>query len=82
MRSGHGLAPGSVAMENVLVTTEVIAVTLLTFILALVIEPLLVMAVLGLAKKAAQRHASQPAPEPQIAELRLLAAGPKNSHQD
>ncbi len=82
MRSGHGLAPGSVAMENVLVTTEVIAVTLLTFILALVIEPLLVMAVLGLAKKAAQRHASQPAPKPRVAELRLLAAGPKNSHQD
>lgn len=69
-------------MENILVTTEVIAVTLLTFILALVIEPLLVMAVLGLAKKAAQRHASRPAPEPRVAELRLLAAGPKNSHQD
>lgn len=69
-------------MERLLVTTEVIAVTLLTFILALVIEPLLVMAVLGLAKKAAQRHPPQPAPEPQIAELRLLATGPKNSSQD
>ncbi len=53
-------------MENLLVTTEVIAVTLLTFILALVIEPLLVMAVLGLARKAAQRRPLQPAPEPQI----------------
>ena len=42
-------------MENLLITTEVIAATLLSFILALVIEPLLVMAVLGLAKKAAQR---------------------------
>ena len=69
-------------MENVLVTTEVIAVTLLTFILALVIEPLLVMAVLGLAKKAAQRRPPQPVREPQVAELRLLAAGPKNSSQD
>jgi len=69
-------------MENVLVTTEVIAVTTLTFILALVIEPLLVMAVLGLAKKAAQRHARQPAHEPQPAELRLLATSPKNSAQD
>ncbi|MFZ3212166.1 MAG: hypothetical protein WA188_11695 [Terriglobales bacterium] len=68
-------------MENVLVTTEVIAVTLLTFILALVIEPLLVMAVLALAKKAARRP-PQPAPEPRIAELRLLATGPKNSSQD
>ena len=69
-------------MENVLVTTEVIAVTLLTFILALVIEPLLVMAVLGLAKKAARRRPSQPACEPQVTELRLLATGPKNSSQD
>ncbi len=69
-------------MENVLVTTEVIAVTLLTFILALVIEPLLVMAVLGLAKKAAQCRPPQPACEPQVAELRLLATGPKNSSQD
>ena len=69
-------------MENVLMTTEVIAVTLLTFILALVIEPLLVMAVLSLAKKAAQRRTPQPAPEPRVAELRLLATGPKNSSQD
>jgi hypothetical protein len=69
-------------MENVLVTTELIVVTLLTFILALVIEPLLVMAVLGLAKKAAQHHASQPAHEPPIAELRLLATGPKSSPRD
>jgi len=88
-------------MESLLVTTEVIAVTVLTFILALVIEPLLVMAVLGLAKKAAQCRSPQPAREPQveadarrlsrgpksraergIAELRLLATGPKNSSQD
>ncbi len=69
-------------MERLLVTTEVIAVTLLTFILALVIEPLLVMAVLGLAKKAAQRHATQPAPELQPVELRLLATGPKNSSRE
>ena len=69
-------------MENVLVTTEVIAVTLLTFILALVIEPLLVMAVLGLARKAAQSRPLRPASEPQVAELRLLATGPKNSSQD
>jgi len=70
-------------MENVLVTGEVIAVTLLTFILALVIEPLLVMGVLALAKKAAQAHSLQPAAdEPRAAELRLLAAGPKNSPQD
>jgi len=69
-------------MENVLVTTEVIAVTLLTFILALVIEPLLVMAVLALAKKAAQARPLQPAVQPQVAELRLLATGPKNLSQD
>ena len=69
-------------MDNLLVTTEIVAVTVLTFILALVIEPLLVMAVLGLAKKAAQRRPPQPAPEPQVAELRLLATGPKNSSQD
>jgi len=69
-------------MENVLVTGEVIAVTLLTFILALVIEPLLVMAVLALAKRAAQSRPVQPAAEPRVAELRLLAAGPKNSSQE
>lgn len=66
-------------MENVVITTEVIAATLLSFVLALVIEPLLVMAVLGLAKKAAQGRAPQPACEPQPAELGLLAAGPKSS---
>lgn len=66
-------------MENVVITTEVIAATLLSFMLALVIEPLLVMAVLGLAKKAAQGHASQAGREPQPAELRLLATGPKSS---
>jgi hypothetical protein len=65
-------------MENLLITTEIIAATLLSFILALVIEPLLVMAVLGLAKKAAQHHARRPAHEPPIAELRLLATGPKS----
>jgi len=64
-------------MEHVLVTTEVIAVTLLTFILALVIEPLLVMAVLALAKKAAQSRPLQTAVEPQVAELRLLATDSK-----
>jgi hypothetical protein len=69
-------------MESLLVTAEIVAVTLLTFILALVIEPLLVMAVLGLAKKAAQHRPPQPAREPQVAELRLLATGPKNSSQD
>jgi hypothetical protein len=69
-------------MEDLLITTEIIAATVLSFILALVIEPLLVMAVLGLAKKAAQRRPPQPAPEPQVAELRLLATGPKNSSQD
>ena len=66
-------------MENVLITTEVIAVTLLTFILALVIEPLLVMAVLGLANKAAQRRPPQPAPEPQVeADARRLSRTPKS----
>ena len=69
-------------MDNVLITTEIIAATLLSFILALVIEPLLVMAVLGLAKKAAQCRAPQPAPEMQPAELRLLATGPKSSSRD
>jgi len=64
-------------MDNLLVTTEIVAVTVLTFILALVIEPLLVMAVLGLARKAAERRPLRPAPEPQIAELGLLATGPK-----
>jgi len=66
-------------MENALITTEIVAVTLMSFLLALVIQPLLVMAVLGLAKKAAQCRAPQPAREPQPAELRLLAAGPKSS---
>jgi hypothetical protein len=69
-------------MESLLVTTEVIVVTVLTFILALVIEPLLVMTVLGRARKAAQRRPPQPAREPRVAELRLLATGPKNSSQD
>lgn len=69
-------------MENALITTEIIAVTLLSFILALVIEPLLVMAVLGLAKKAAQCRVAQPAHEPQPAELRLLATGPKGSSRN
>ena len=69
-------------MERVLVTTEVIVVTLLTFIVALAIEPLLVMAVLGLAKKAAQYRPPRPVPEPQVAELRLLATGPKSSPRD
>ncbi len=70
-------------MERLLVTTEVIAVTVLTFILALVIEPLLVMAILGLAKKAAQRRPPrQGGREPLAAELRLLATGPKSSPQD
>ena len=54
--------------------------TLLTFILALVIEPLLVMAVLP--SRQAARRPPQPARDPQIAELRLLAIGPKNSFQD
>jgi hypothetical protein len=69
-------------MDNLLVTTEIIAVTVLTFILALVIEPLLVMAVLGLARKAAQSRPLRPAPVPRVAELRLLATGPKSSPQD
>jgi len=64
-------------MESVLVTTEIVAVTMLTLILALVIEPLMVMAVLGLANKAAQSRLLRPAPEPRVAELRLLATGPK-----
>jgi hypothetical protein len=69
-------------MESLLVTTEIVAVTVLTFIVALVIEPLLVMAVLGLARKAAQCRPPRPAPEPQIADLRLLATAPKSSPQD
>ena len=69
-------------MESLLVNTEIVAVTLLTFVLALVIEPLLVMAVLGLASKAAQRRPLRPAPEARVAELRLLAAGPQSSPQD
>jgi hypothetical protein len=73
-------------MESLLVTSEVIAVTLLTFILALVVQPLLVMAVLGLARRAAQcrpraREPQSPA-ERGIAELRMLATGPKSSSQD
>jgi hypothetical protein len=69
-------------MEDLLITTEIIAATLLSFILALAIEPLLVMAVLGLAKKAAQRRPPHPPRETPVAELRLLATGPKNSSQD
>jgi hypothetical protein len=69
-------------MESLLVNTEIVTVTLLTFILALTIEPLLVMGVLALARKAAQSRPLQPAPEPRAAELRLLAAGPKSSPQD
>ena len=68
-------------MENLLVTTEIVAVTALSFVLALVIEPLLVMAVLALARKAAQRT-PRSEPEPQVAELRLLATGPKSSPQN
>jgi hypothetical protein len=70
-------------MERLLVTTEVIVVTVLTFILALVIQPLLVMAVLGLARKAAEfRPPRQVGCERQVAELRLLATGPKSSPRD
>jgi hypothetical protein len=68
-------------MESLLVTSEVIVVTLLTFLLALAVEPLLVMAVLALAKKG-MRRPPQPSPEPQVAELRLLATGPKNLPRD
>ena len=68
-------------MESLLVTTEIVAMTVLTFILALVIEPLLVMAVLGLARKAAQCRLLQPSREP-AADLRLLAAGPESSPRD
>ena len=64
-------------MESVLVTTEIVAVTMLTLILALVIEPLMVMAVLGLANKAAQSRLPHPASEPRVADLRLLATGPE-----
>jgi len=64
-------------MENTLITTEIIAATLLSFMLALLIEPLLVMGVLALAKKAAQRRPPIPAPEAPIAELGSLATGPK-----
>ena len=69
-------------MESLLVTTEIVAVTVLTFIVALVIEPLLVMAVLGLARKAALCRPLQPAREPAVSELRLLATGPKSSPHD
>jgi hypothetical protein len=69
-------------MESLLVTTEVVAVTVLTFLLALALEPLLIMAVLALAKKGMRRWPPQPRPEPQISELRLLSAGPKNSPRD
>jgi len=71
-------------MESLLVNTEIVAVTVLTFILALTIEPLLVMAVLALAKKAGRARPLQPVPavEPCVAELRLLATGPKNLSQD
>jgi hypothetical protein len=47
-------------MERLLVTTTVVVVSLLTFIVALTIEPLLVMAVLGLVKKAARFRPPQP----------------------
>ena len=69
-------------MESTLITTEIIAVTLLSFLLALLIEPLLVMAVLGLASKAAHCRPPRTTPEPSVAELRLLATGPKSSPQD
>ncbi len=63
-------------METTLITTEIIVATLLSFLLALLIEPLLVIGVLALAKKAAQRRPT-PAPEAPIAELRRLATSPK-----
>ena len=66
-------------MENILVSTEIVAVTALTFILALLVEPLLVMAVLSLASKAAQCRPLRPASEPAAAELRLLAIEPESS---
>jgi len=69
-------------MENILVSTEIVAVTALTFILALLIEPLLVMAVLSLASKAARCRPLRPASEPSVAELRLLATGPNSSPRD
>ena len=69
-------------MESLLVTSEVIVVTALTFLLALAIEPLLVMAVLVLAKKGMRHWPPQRRPELKIAELCLLATGPKNSPRD
>ena len=66
-------------MESLLVTIEVVVVSVLTFLLALAIEPLLIMGVLALAKKGIRRWPPQPRPEPQLAEMRLLATGPKNS---
>jgi len=69
-------------METTLITTEIIVVTLLSFMLALLIEPLLVMGVLALVKKAAQCRPPQLAPEPAVTELQLLATKPKNSPRD
>ena len=65
-------------MESLLVNAEVIAVTALAFLLALVVQPLLVMAVLGIAKRAAEYRPPKPACEPRLAELRALATGPKD----
>jgi hypothetical protein len=66
-------------MENVLVYTEVVAVSVLSCLLALAIQPLLVMAVFGVARKAVRLRQPQAAVELNAAELRLIATGPKIS---
>lgn len=60
-------------METLLVNTEIVAVTVLTFVLALVVQPLLVMAVLGVARRAARGRSAQPECERRVAELRAIA---------
>ena len=60
-------------METLLVNTEIVAVTALTFLLALVVQPLLVLAVLGVARRAARGRATQPECDRRIAELRAIA---------
>jgi hypothetical protein len=69
-------------VDTVLVNAEIVAVTALSFLLALVVQPLLVVAVLGVARRAVRGRSAQPECDRRVAELRAIATGRKNVSRD
>jgi hypothetical protein len=68
-------------METLLADLEIAAVVALSFMFALLIEPVLLMLVLGMTRRGLRRK-HPGARIPVFAELRALATGPKESHRD